>query len=234
MPPVIGTTTAIYAWRSSEKCKPVATHDVALVQATASRLIVPGTTCGGPTTPLVMGMRMPSKSISPNAKHEVGLAQVRPDRLACGMTCVGPGIPSVMTVTVPGPKPVTMHTLGLGQTTFCRRTDAGISVKGSARSTRGTSDTKSSSVPTASPAVGSVPWKLSVADEPRRGDTRTLEMPPFQGYRCLLGRLYPGLAPPGYSNGLPFGASSKAFRIAGTSLTPRAPAEPESPDRGTR
>ena len=33
-------------------------------------------------------------------------------------------------------------------------------------------------------------------------------MPPLQGYRCLLGRLYPGLAPPGYSNGLPFGAFS--------------------------
>ena len=59
-----------------------------------------------------------------------------------------------------------------------------------------------------SPAAPAPGTSVDSIREPRRGDTRTPEMPPFQGYRCLLGRLYPGLAPPGYSNGLPFGAFS--------------------------
>src|SRR6185369_5020161 len=61
---------------------------------------------------------------------------------------------------------MTRHTLELGQAMSKSVSDSGIAVNGSARSTRGTSDTKSSSVPTPSVAVGSVPWKLSVADEP--------------------------------------------------------------------
>ncbi len=83
---------------------------------------------------------------------------------------MGPGTPSLTTVNVAwvevGSKPMTRHMLGLGQATSNRERAAGIAVKGPARSTRGTSDTKSSSVPTPSAAVGSDPWKLSVADEP--------------------------------------------------------------------
>ncbi len=59
-----------------------------------------------------------------------------------------------------------------------------------------------------SPAAPAPGTRVDSIREPRRGDTRTPEMPPLQGYRCLLGRRFPGLAPPGYSNGLPFGASS--------------------------
>src|SRR6476659_10105194 len=115
MPPVIGTTTAVVAGKSP--VKPVATHDVALAQVTSLSLTVPGTACSGPTTPLVMGTRTPSPLLLPTAKHEVGLKQVRPLRVVSGMTCVGPGMPSVTTVTVAlemvESKPLTIHTLGL-------------------------------------------------------------------------------------------------------------------------
>ena len=51
---------------------------------------------------MVMGTRMPSKRLFllPTAKHEVGLTQVRASRSTSGMTCVGAGTPSVMTVSV--------------------------------------------------------------------------------------------------------------------------------------